>query len=411
MDTNLYYTRVWVLRRYTRGPIASHINPFSEFLAKQGYAYETGQRYVREVGHLSRWLDQQRVGLEQLNHEVLNGYCRSRGRGMRSHLKKGPYLQLLKYLRQNDIIKTPDPASTPIDECLGQYRDHLIKSRGLPEETIRGRIRYARQFLAWQFGTRDPRFSKLLPRDIERFLLNRSRQCNSMGMKVVASALRCFLRFLQLRGDIPIELIDSVPTIPSWRHCEIPAFLTTEDLNLLIQQVNRDSSQGKRDMAILLLLSRLGLRAIEICRLTLDDIDWHRGFISVLGKNGKRDRLPLLYDVGQAISGYLCHGRPQCPTRYVFIRAIAPFEPFASSCAIANVVRSALVRAGLNPPRKGSHLFRRSVATLMLQRGASLTEVGQILRHQKVDTTAIYAKIDFNQLHSIVRPWPEGGGR
>ncbi len=117
MDTNLYYTRGWVLRRYIRGPLASHINPFSEFLAKQGYAYATGQRYVREVGHLSRWLDQKQIGLEHLNHEVINDYCRSRGSGMRSRLKNGPYLQLLKYLRQNNIIKTPDPASTPIDEC------------------------------------------------------------------------------------------------------------------------------------------------------------------------------------------------------------------------------------------------------------------------------------------------------
>ncbi len=411
MNANIYYQRAWVIRRYARGPIASHLTPFSEFLASRGYSYGTGQRYIREVGHLSRWLGQRRVSIEDLNEEAIKIYWRFRKKGLHSRLKKGPYLQLLKYLRQNNIIKTPVAENTHIDECLGQYREHLLKNQGISEETIRGRLRHARHFLAHQFGSGSIEFSNLRPRDIEQFLLDRSRQCNAMGIKVVTSALRCFLRFLHFRGDIPKELIESVPTIPSWRHREIPGFLVNEDINLLLQHCKSDTPQGQRDMAILLLLIRLGLRAIEICRLRLDDIDWHGGFITVLGKNGKRDRLPLLYDIGEAISAYLQHGRPRCSTRCVFVRVIAPFKPFASSCAIASVVRSALSRAGLNPQRKGSHLLRRSVATLMLQSGASLTEIGQILRHQKADTTAIYAKIDFGQLHSIARPWPEGGGR
>ncbi|WP_163339168.1 tyrosine-type recombinase/integrase [Desulfopila sp. IMCC35008] len=178
---------------------------------------------------------------------------------------------------------------------------------------------------------------------------------------------------------------------------------------MLVRHCEEKTPQGLRDKAILLLLIRLGLRAIEICRLTLDDIEWDDGFISILGKNGNRDRLPLLQDVGEAISSYLCRGRPQCSTRYVFVRVIAPFEPLSSSCAIANVVRNALRRANLNPSRKGSHLLRRSLATAMLQEGASLAEIGQILRHQKADTTAIYAKVDLGRLRSISRPWPEGG--
>jgi integrase/recombinase XerD len=411
MNANHYYTRTWALRRYTRGPIASHITSFSGFLAKRGYSYATGQRYVREVGHLSRWLDQRQIDIVQLNEKTIQVYFRSRKKGLHSRLKKGPYLQLLKYLRQNNIIETPTVENTPNNECLGQYREHLLKNHGISEETIRGRIRHVRCFLTFRFGIGGLEFSKLLPRDIERFLLDRSRQCKAMSIKVITSALRCFLRFLQFQGDISTELIDSVPSISSWRHREIPGYLVAEDINLLLQHCKCDTLQGKRDLAILLLLIRLGLRAIEICRLTLDDIDWHGGFITVLGKNGKRDRLPLLYDVGEAIGRYLHHGRPQCSTRHVFVRAVAPFEPFASSCVVANVVRGALFRAGLNPPQKGSHLLRRSLATLMLHGGASLPEIGQILRHQKADTTAIYAKIDLGQLHSFARPWPQGGGR
>jgi integrase/recombinase XerD len=411
MSANLYYTRTWVLRRYARGPIASHIAPFSGFLANRGYSYGTGQRYVREVGRLSRWLNQRQIDIVQLNEETIQVYLRSRKKGLRSRLKKGPYLQLLKYLRQNSIIETPMVENTPINECLGQYREHLLKNHGMSEETMRGRIRQARCFLTFRFGRGSLEFSKLLPQDIERFLLDRSRQCKATSIRAVTSALRCFLRFLQFRGDISAELIDSVPSVSSWRHREIPGFIVAEDINLLLQNCKCDTPQGKRDLAMLLLLVRLGLRAVEIRRLTLDDIDWHGGFITVLGKNGKRDRLPLLYDVGEAIGGYLHHGRPRCSTRHVFVRAVAPFEPFTSSCAIANVVRGALFRAGLNPPQKGSHLLRRSLATLMLQGGASLLEIGQILRHQKADTTAIYAKIDLGQLHLLARPWPKGGGR
>jgi len=412
MKTNSYYTRPWILNRYSKGPIAPHLTPFSEFLAKQGYSYGTGQRYVREVGHLSRWLNRQGIGITSLNEGTIEIYLCFRKQG-NTHLqmKRGPYQQLLNYLRQTGIITRQKVVETPLNQCIDRYQEHLARNQGLAKETIRGRTRVARQFLSFRFGEESLELSNLLPRHIEQYFLNRSNHCKAATLKTEASALRCFLRFLLFRGDISSELIDSVPMVPSWRHTIIPGFLTTEEINLLIQHCDYDSPRGQRDLAILLLLIRLGLRAVEICRLTLDDIDWGAGFIKVLGKNSKRDRLPLLQDVGEAISTYLCQGRPQCSTRYVFVRAIAPFEPFSSSCSVANVVRNALRRANLNPPRKGSHLLRRSFATMMLRGGASLTEIGQILRHQKADTTAIYAKVDLGRLRPIGRPWPEGGNQ
>lgn len=411
MNSNPYYTRTWTLRRYSKGPISSHISPFSEFLAKQGYPYGTGQRYVREVGRLSKWLDQRGISIEELNEKVIKRYCRFRKQSMNSGFKNGPYSQILRYLRQNNLIQEPKSENSPIEECLLRYKEHLVKNKGLTNETIRGRIRIARYFLIFKFGNGNLEFPKITPQDIEYFLLDRSSQHKGLGIKIVTSALRCFFRFLQFRGEIPTALADSVPTIPSWRHSGIPQFLSAEDICRLIQSCKCNTSQGLRNIAIILLLSRLGLRAIEICRLSLDDIDWHGGFITVFGKNGKRDRLPLLFDVGEAISVYLRYGRPQCSTRYVFVRCVAPFAAFASSCAIGNIVRHTLFSAGLNPARKGSHLLRRSLATSMLQEGASLSEIGQILRHQKADTTAIYAKIDFDRLYSIAHPWPEGGGK
>jgi len=408
MKVNFYYTRTWILNRYSRGAIAAHLAPFSEFLAKRGYAYGTGQLYVREIGHLSRWLDRQEIDIATLSEETINTYLHFRKKGAHLKVKTGPYRQLLSYLRQAGIIATQESIETPLSQCIVQYQEHLARNQGLAKETIRGRIRVARNFLSFQFGEDSLELSDLLPRHVEQYFVNRSHHCDASTLKTEATGLRCFLRFLQFRGHIPLELVDSVPAVHSWRHTIIPEFLTTEDINSLIQHCECETPRGRRDLAILLLLIRLGLRAIEICRLTLDDIDWDVGFIKILGKNSNRVRLPLLQDVGEAISTYLCNGRPKCSTRYVFVRTIAPFDPFFSSCSVANVVHNALRRADLKPLRKGSHLLRRSLATMMLQGGASLTEIGQILRHQKADTTAIYAKVDLGRLRLMERQWPEG---
>ncbi len=409
MKVNSYYTRLWILKRYLIGPIGPHLISFSEFLAKRGYSYATGQRYVREVGHLSRWLDQQGVGIAELNDQIIRTYLCFRFPDNHLQVKKWSYQHLLRYLQQTGIVEIQKTVETPLDQCIARYQKHMVKNQGLSKETIRVRIRVARNFLSLLFGEKSLEFSQVLPSHIEKYFLNRSHHCNTNTLKTESSALRCFLRFLQFRGDISSYLVDSVPTVPSWRHTTIPEFLDTDDINLLIQNCKRETPKGQRDIAILLLLIRLGLRAIEICRLTLEDIDWGTGFITILGKSGKRDRLPLIQDVGEAISTYLCRGRPQCSTRYVFVRAIAPFTPFSSSSSVANVVRNALRRANLNPTRRGTHLLRRSLATMMLQEGASLTEIGQILRHQKADTTAIYAKVDLGRLRPIARTWPEGG--
>lgn len=409
MNQNSYYTRPWIFNRYSIGPIAPHLVSFSEFLATQGYSYAAGQRYVREVGHLSRWLDRQGIGIVVLNEETIRRYLKFRYQKAQVQVKRGPYRQLLNYLRQTGILETEKPVTTPLDKCIANYHEHMVRNQGLAKETIRGRIRIACKFLSLLFGENRLEFQHLQPRHVEQYFLIRSHHCCSTTLKTETTALRCFFRFLQFHGDISSRLMDSVPTVPSWRHTIIPKFLTNDEINVLIRTCESETPQGQRDMAILLLLIRLGLRAIEICRLTLDDIDWKAGCIVIFGKNGKRDRLPLLQDVGEAISTYLYNSRPRCSTRNVFVRAIAPFEPFSSSCSVANIVRNALRRANLNPQRKGSHLLRRSFATMMLQEGASLNEIGQILRHQRADTTAIYAKVDLDRLRPISRPWPEGG--
>jgi site-specific recombinase XerD len=409
MTQNHYYTRHWVLQRYAQGPLSDHIDSYAHFLKSLGYPYTTGQRYIREVGRLNRWLNCQGIRTENIGEHVIKRYLRIRMRGRKSRLQKGPYNRLLEYLRQADIIENVTDPEGSLDVYIYQYKNHLIQNKGLKKETIRRCLRVVSNFISNQFGQEQFKPSKLCPQKIDQYLLDRSGKCSHLTLNGEASALRSFFRFLQIHDEISPRLIDAVPSVPCWRQKNVPSFLTSNQTKALIEHSTGKTAKGLRDKAILLILIQLGIRAIEVCRLTLDDIEWQAGYINVQGKNTKSSRLPLLHDVGQAISAYLFYGRPECSTRYLFVRASAPFKAFASSSAVAGIVRRALIWADLNPPHKGSHLLRHSCATQMLQKGASLAEIGQILRHQKVDTTAIYAKIDLNRLRPIAGTWPKGG--
>jgi integrase/recombinase XerD len=222
----------------------------------------------------------------------------------------------------------------------------------------------------------------------------------------VVTTLRSFLRFLQQRGLLSTDLAAAVPGVAGWRLAHLPKALPTEQVERLLASCDRRSPTGRRDFAILMLLARLGLRGGEVSALTLDDIDWERGEIVVHGKGQKLARLPLPADVGSALVDYLRQDRPVCPSRRVFIRVRAPKRGFISLSAICCIVRRALERAGLAPEFKGAHLLRHSLATHLLRRGASLVEIGQLLRHSQPDTTQIYAKVDITALRAIALPWP-----
>jgi site-specific recombinase XerD len=222
-------------------------------------------------------------------------------------------------------------------------------------------------------------------------------------------ALRSFFRFLRLRGDLVIDLSTCIPKVAARPFSTLPKSLDAEEVESLLSSCDQTTVCGQRDFTILLLLARLGLRAGEIVAMALEDIDWDAGELRVRGKGGREDRLPIPQDVGEALAHYLSHGRPKCTTRRVFVRVRAPRRGFTSSVAICDVVRKALARAAIDSPRKGAHLLRHSLATEMLRKGASLDEIGQILRHRLADTTAIYARVDLAALRGLARPWPEGG--
>lgn len=199
-----------------------------------------------------------------------------------------------------------------------------------------------------------------------------------------------------------------MPAVADWRLSDLPKSLEAQQVECLLSNCDQSNKNGQRDYAILLLLARLGLRAGEIVKMTLDDIDWEAGELIIEGKGPRKDRLPLPWDVGEALVTYLQHGRPVCSTRRVFIRTRAPHNGFSSSVAVCNIVERALLRAKLQPPCKGAHLLRHSLATDMLRKGASLIEISEILRHASINTTEIYTKVDIAALRSLAQSWPGG---
>jgi site-specific recombinase XerD len=226
----------------------------------------------------------------------------------------------------------------------------------------------------------------------------------------MTTAFRSFFRFLFQSGELQVDLSAAVPTVADWRLSTIPKYLIPDEVERVVSSCDRQTSTGRRDYAILLLLARLGLRAGEVVALELDDIDWRAGEILVRGKGLLHDRMPLPVDVGQALTSYLRMDRPACKTRRVFVCMKAPRSGFTGPSTVTTIVRRALDRAGLNPVFKGAHLLRHSLATRMLRSGASMGEIGEVLRHRIPSTTEIYAKLDFEGLRSLAQPWPSFGG-
>jgi site-specific recombinase XerD len=231
--------------------------------------------------------------------------------------------------------------------------------------------------------------------------------------QLMVSALRSFLRFLLQHGEIATDLAASVPAVAHWRLTSVPKHLSEEMVKSVLRSCDRNTVVGRRDYAILLLLARLGLRAGEVVNLELNDIDWRAGEIVVRGKGGVHDRLPLVQEVGEALAAYLRRGRPLlAESRCVFLQVRAPRCGFRGPATVSTILARALQRAGLDPPEKGAHLLRHSLATGMLHRGATMAEIAEVLRHRSARTTEIYAKVDIASLRALAQPWPScGGGR
>jgi site-specific recombinase XerD len=288
------------------------------------------------------------------------------------------------------------------------YKEFLLKKRGLALSSVDRYLEVARRFLSYRFSISQKRWNKLDAKDVTDFVLHDSSGRGRRSAQLMTAVLRSFLRFLFQEGKINTNLAGAVPTVAGGPRSELPSFLEAHQIRKLLRGCDRRCKTGKRDYAILLILTRLGLRAGEVATLVLEDIDWSGGYICIRGKGSRVDRLPLVEEVGQALVDYLRKGRPTCSSRQVFIRSVGLPQGFSGSRSISRVVRRTLRRAGLQMPRPGAHLLRHSLATNMLQGGATLAEISQVLRHEHLHTTELYARVDFRALRTLSQPWLGG---
>ena len=393
------------------GPLASHVDGFKGLLAREGYARFTVRQKLRLLVGLSRWLQRRKLQAADLDEKQLSlflGYRRRRNGTRRGDAQTGR--QLLRYLRGLGFTPSPPESidDTPLSRIEQDFGGFLSSERGLKPATRVGYLRTVRGFLLQRFGREEPRLDALCPQDVNRFILHHARHVRRTYAKSMVTALRSFLRFLQQRGVIKADLAAAVPAVANWRLSHLPKSLDPEQVERVLRCCDQSTPTGRRDYAILLLLARLGLPAGEVVAMDLEDLDWEAGEFLVHGKGDRVERLPLPRDVGAALVRYLRHVRPACSTRRVFIRMRAPWSGFAGAAAICDVFRRGLARAGLDPEFKGAHLLRHSLATNLLRRGASLEEIGQLLRHAHAQTTQIYAKVDIGALRGIALPWPGG---
>lgn len=397
---------VKVMSSFVRGPLEPYVARFAEELLRQGYSRTSASQHVCFIAHLDRWMKAEGIGVGGLRRPVLERYLSQRRAAGYVEYRSTKALQpLLSFLEPAGVlpIEPPDQLS-PAEELLVRYRDYLLIERGLCAGTARGYCDCVRPFVLTRARGQGLDLAGITAADVTCFVLAACPGRAVGSAKMIICALRSLLRWLYLTGQLPTALAPAVPAVAGWRLAGLPKALEPAEVNRLLGGCDRRTSTGRRDYAILLLLSRLGLRAGEVAQLGLDDIDWRHGELTIVGKGNRGERLPLPADVGAAITGYLRRGRPRtAQERTVFVRTHAPHRALTSG-GISNVVSGAAHRAGL--PMMHAHRLRHTAATAMLRAGTPLGEIGQVLRHRSPLTTAIYAKVDRDALAVLARPWP-----
>ena len=399
-----------LLQRLRVGPLAPYLDAYLKQIEQEGFLPSSAPMQMYAIARFSNWLHGRQLDLHQVDEASVERFLQ-RDPGVVHSGETAPLRRLVGMLRKNEVTlaKPPEPRNCQ-QRLTDEYRRYLIQERGLAEVTLLNYVPFAEQLLFNRFGSGDLSLAELSATDITKFLQDLAHQLSPGRAKLLVTALRSFLRYLQHKGEILVDLARCVPPVATWSLSTLPKFLPAGAVQRVLDHCERNTTVEKRNYAVLLLLARLGLRACEIVALNLEDIDWDNGRITIRSKGGRWAQLPLPDDAGEAIALYLRSGRPRCTCRRVFLRHRAPMRGFAHSITVSTIVRRALIHAGIDSARKGAHLFRHTLARDLLRQGASLDEIGELLRHQSPNTTALYAKVDLTALRTLALPWP-GGAR
>jgi site-specific recombinase XerD len=407
-----YFCAPKTLRRLRVGLSGPYIDGFADVLQRDGYAHASAVRYLRAAAHFGCFVhrkggvlaDADACGLEAFGGHFSRCRCpQSNGGSTGYHARFGVKL-FHRHLVQLGVCRNPATAHVRATEpaLVIAFRDWLEVHRGACAPTRRLYSRDATELIKALGENVD----EWTVRDVRDFVLHRAGEGRAPGTQKLITSLRAFLRYLSFTGESREDLALAVPSIASWRLARLPRCLSEDELTRVIAACDGTTPGRRRDRAILLLLSRLGLRAGDVARLRLTDIDWINGALQVTGKGRYQVRLPLPQEVGDALLGYLACRPKAGDSDRVFLRNIAPSAPLDSGGSVSSVVKHALRRAGVETPAKGAHLLRHTAATEMLRHGVPLDRIGLVLRHRSIDMTAYYAKVDIVLLRSIAQPWP-----
>jgi len=397
--------------------LEQYLESFTSELRSLGYIAAVVRHKHATTAAFVRWMLDQRHEVATIDDATVESFLGDlrASDGTANNNRRCTLTGFLEHLRAKGATIRPQPERDHSYAALLQqrYETYLLCERGLAQGTVASYRLYVNEFVRRHFETTPvpaPAHG-LNAQDVREFLLARTRTLKPRTAQLVATALRSFLRFLFSSGQTPVNLALAIPTVPTWHQARAHPYLHPQEVERLLDGCDRQSANGRRDHAILLLLARLGLRACEVAALELGDLRWRSGEFLVRGKGQVLQSLPLLPDVGASLALYLQDARPEHQCRSVFLRNNAPRVGLGPD-GVGFVVRRALARAGLHPPRHGSHLLRFSLATTMIRRGASMAEIGEVLRHRSPETTEIYAKVDFEALRAVALPWVGvGGGR
>jgi site-specific recombinase XerD len=388
------------------GPLVPYAPGLADELARLGFTRLSARHQLGLAAHLSRWMAAAGLGTAALTKPTVEAYLASRrAAGYTAYLTPKALAPLLGYLRGLGLAPQAQAAAPqgPAEELLERYRKYLLAERGVQPAVARGYLDSVRPFVARYAAAGSAGPGQLTAGDVTAFLTAQSRRLAPKTAQRLATALRSLLRFWHLQGLIAGPLDQAVPKVAN-RRPGLPRPLEPGQVRAILASCDPGSAAGLRDLAMLTLMARMGLRAGEVAGLRLDDIGWRLGELTIAGKGNRRDRLPLPADAGEAVAAYLQRGRPATALdRSVFIRVMAPHQGLTSG-GVTMAVFAAARRAGLGTIY--AHRLRHSAATAMLAEGGSLAEIGQVLRHRRPHTTAAYTKVNIEALRALARPWP-----
>lgn len=397
--------------RGVTGPLAGFEAGLRAHVAGRGHPAGMVRDAVRTMDRLSGWMVGRDLAVAELTPREVAAFLAVRRESCRTRQGAAGQLGIVvRFLREAGAIPGGVSAQlSPVEALLADYRRYLVGQRGLAAESVRCYLNQGRKFLAVLPQPLESSLADLDAAVVTGFILRESVAAGSVwSAKALVTATRSLLRYLHVEGLIPRALVAAVPGVAGWRLAALPRGLERGQVDALLAAHDTALPVGRRDHAILLVLARLGLRGAEVASLTLADVDWRAGLITVRGKGSRVEQLPLPAEVGQQLAAYLTGSRPVCRCAALFVTTRAPYRALTPG-AIRSIMARACVIAGL--PRLGAHRLRHTLATEMLAAGSPLAEVGQVLRHRSQLSTAGYAKVEHQVLRTLAGIWPEGGGR